>query len=184
MVKATPHIKYSVADYLSLPESEAMRVELLGGDLDMTPGPSPYHQQIARNLGHALWAFVRDNGQGEVLFAPVDVILSEADVAQPDLLFIAARRRGIIRQDAIHGAPDLVVEILSPATAERDRSYKRTLYARAGVREYWLVDPESHAVEVLVLGGKGFRKKAHYARDETLESPLLKRLSVPLREVF
>ena len=93
--------------------------------------------------------------------APFDVVLSDTDVVQPDILFVSNERMGIVTEDNIQGAPDLVIEILSPSTAERDRTFKRSLYARHGVREYWLVDPDARSVEVLVLGEGHFEIVSH-----------------------
>ena len=102
----------------------------------------------------------------------------------PDIFFISKERLEVITKENIRGAPDLVIEILSPATAERDRTYKRTLYARHDVREYWLVDPDERSVEVMILGEAGFETVGIYRKEESLISPLLKGLCLKLREVF
>ena len=177
-------IKFTYTDYKNLPESETARYELLGGDLVMVPSPNEYHQRISGNLQFLLRSFVRERGLGIVYHAPFDVVLSPENVVQPDILFIAAERAHIITEDNVQGAPDLVIEILSPATAGRDRTYKRTLYARYGVGEYWLVDPVGRRIEVLTLGERGFERAAEYGGDEVLHSPLLPGLEIDLREVF
>lgn len=150
----------------------------------MVPSPLPYHQIICRNLEEQLWKFVQAQRLGEVLFAPCDVVLSEETVVQPDILFISSERVAIIHKEEIRGAPDLIVEILSPATAQRDRTYKRTLYARSGVKEYWIVDPDAQTIEVLALGGRGYKRAGIYGREQMLESPLLTELKISLAEVF
>jgi len=122
-----------------------------------------------------------------VLCAPLDVVLGEgeeSEVVQPDIFFISKGREKIIAEEEIRGAPDLVVEIISPGTAERDRGYKKTLYARHGVREYWIVDPKGKTVEVYTLGAKGFELVRMYKANEILESPLLPGLRVDLKEIF
>lgn len=184
MAKAT--IKFTYEDYKSLPESETKRYELLEGELAMIPSPTPYHQDILRNLLRSLDEHVRNRKLGKVYAAPLDVVLSEQNVVQPDLLFIARERTEIIAEEAVRGAPDLVVEVLSPATAQRDRTYKRTLYARHGVREYWLVDPQSKIIEVLKLGRRGYERAGLYSakKGQALASPLLPGLAIPLRELF
>ena len=184
MPKVKTQIKFSYLDYQHLPESETKRYELLGGELVMAPAPKPYHQDILRNLLRILDAYLRIQSAGKLYPAPIDVILSEEDVVQPDILFISQQRLGIIHEEAIHGAPDLHIEILSPATAGRDRTLKRTLYARHGVREYWLVDPETKTIEVLRLGPQGYQLAGRYERGQTLRSPLLSGLAVLLDEVF
>ena len=184
MTQTQVKIKFTVEDYQHLPESETKRYELLGGEIAMAPAPVPYHQEISGKIYFALIRHIRDHHLGKVYDAPLDVILAEEDVVQPDILFISNTRLKIIREEAIHGAPDLVIEILSPATAGRDRSFKRTLYARSGVREYWLVDPETRTIEVLTLGPQGYQLAGRYEKSQTLRSPLLTDLSIALDEVF
>jgi Uma2 family endonuclease len=132
-------------------EREGDRVELIDGVVYVTPAPGTSHQSILEKLVYWLGLYVRSNELGRIFFAPVDVRLSPHDVVQPDLLFIDRTRLAIITERSIEGAPDLVVEILSPGTRERDRGAKRALYARFGVREYWLLDPSMQTIEVLAL---------------------------------
>lgn len=183
MAKAQASIPFRYEDYKSLPESETRRYELLEGELVRTPSPDTYHQGILRNLLRLVDAFVRSHELGTVYLAPLDVVLGE-DVVQPDLLFISPQRAGIIQPQEIRGAPDLIVEILSPSTAERDRTYKRTLYARHGVREYWLVDPDTKTIEVLSLGKAGYRTARRYEGAQPVASPLLAGLSIEPDQVF
>jgi Uma2 family endonuclease len=110
---------------------------------------------------------------------PCDVVLSASDIVQPDILFIAAERLSIIGEKFITAAPDLVVEILSPSTADRDQTLKTKVYGRFGVRELWIASPE-----VLVLAGQSFHRDALYGRGDVLRSPLLPGLEVPLDQVF
>ncbi len=173
---------FTYRDYLLMPEDK--RVELIGGDFYVTPAPSTDHQRVSRDLGEILWSHVREKGLGEVLPAPCDVILSETDVVQPDLLFVSRARAGIIAPEGIRGAPDLVVEILSPATAERDRSVKLKLYGRHGVREYWLADPASRAIEVYTMGREGLEHWRTFPAGMQLASPLLPDLTFAVEEVF
>ncbi|MGQ9631384.1 MAG: Uma2 family endonuclease [bacterium] len=180
-------IKFTYEDYKSLPESETRRYELLEGELVMVPSPTEYHQRISRNLIFALWQFVKERGLGSVYDAPLDVVLGEGkerNVVQPDIFFISNNHLSIVAEEEVRGAPDLIVEISSPSTAERDRTYKKTLYARYGVREYWLVDPQTETVEVFRLGEAGFESVALYKRKDVLLSPLLGGLAIPLEEIF
>jgi Uma2 family endonuclease len=177
-------IKFTYRDYKSLPESETKRYELLEGELVMVPSPTTYHQRISWNLERIIGDFMQKYDLGFIYDAPLDVVFSQEDVAQPDILFIFKERSEIITEDNIRGAPDLIVEILSPATAERDRTYKRTLYARHGVKEYWIVDPDKQAIEVMTLGEAGFETVSVSKKEETLTSPLLKGLRLNLKEVF
>ena len=177
-------IKFTYRDYKNLPESETKRYELLGGELLMVPSPTSYHQRISWNLERILGDFVSRHDLGFVYHAPLDVVFSQEDVAQPDIFFISEEHFEIITEEHIRGAPDLIIEILSPATAERDRTYKRTLYARHGVKEYWIVDPETKSIEVMALQEKGFETAQVYKMGESLSSPLLNKLSLNLEEVF
>ena len=187
MTEPKVKIKFTYEDYKSLPESETERYELLEGELVMVPSPSYKHQLTSGNLEFLLRKFVRENDLGIVLNAPFDVVFEEAGekkVTQPDIFYISKERTHIIGEDEIQGAPDLIIEIISPRTKERDRGYKRTLYARHGVKEYWLVDPEAKTVEVLTLGEKGFELVKAYQSTEVLSSPLLPGLMIDLKEVF
>ncbi len=177
-----PRIKFTVTDYMSMPEGK--RYQLLDGEMVPALSPTTRHQTILGRLSISLHNEVNSSQLGRVWFAPLDVILSDHDVVQPDILFISSRRANIVTEANIQGAPDLVVEILSPATAQHDREYKRTLYSRHGVREYWLVDPEEDMVEVWTESETGLVLTAAYQRGDTLASPLLEGLSIPLEAIF
>jgi Uma2 family endonuclease len=169
-------------EYLLTPEDRLY--ELIAGELHMTPAPLTFHQTIAKRLFRALDRFVDRTGLGEVFFAPCDVYFSRWDVVQPDVLFIASMRLGIVKERCIEGAPDLVVEILSPATAERDRALKLPLYSRHGVQECWLVDPQGRSVEIYVRCDAELQLGRTYREDDDLESPLLARFSFSLAGLF
>jgi Uma2 family endonuclease len=187
MSVVNPNIRFTYDDYKSLPESMEKRYELLEGDLVMVPAPTTRHQFISRNLEFILHGFVRAHGLGSVLDSPVDVVFGEGaarEVAQPDIVFIGRARANIIKEAEIQGAPDLVVEILSPGTEVRDRGYKQHLYGRYGVREYWIVDPESETVEVYRMTQATFDLAARCTVDDALTTPLFPGLSIDLEEVF
>ena len=140
---------------------------------------------ISARLGWRLMRFVEEGDLGKVFPAPCDVVLSNTDVVQPDLLFVSREREHIlVGGDNVQGAPDLVVEILSPSTAGRDRTLKRSLYARHGVGEYWLVDPDDETVTVMALGEGGFETAAVYRKGQTLTSSTLPGFAVGLDEIF
>lgn len=186
-VVVNPHIKFSYEDYKSLPFSEEKQYELLGGEIIMVPSPRPRHQIISSALEFELRSFVKEHELGTVLDAPLDVVLGEGeerDVAQPDIFYISSERSGIIKEEEIRGAPDLVIEIASPSTVDYDRGYKRSLYARSGVREYWIIDPDKEAVEVFTLTEAGYELADQFAKDDTLTSPLLADLEIALADVF
>jgi Uma2 family endonuclease len=177
-----PSLRFTYEDYLLLPEDR--RYEILDGDLFMTPAPTPYHQRVSLNLTFILLRHVREKSLGEVLEAPCDVVLSKTDILQPDILFVAADRLSIIGEKYISGPPDLVVEVLSPATADRDTDLKTKIYARFGVKEMWIADPDAKTVAVLTNSGEGFRQEGLFRQGELLRSPLLPALTIPLDEIF
>ncbi len=143
---ALPQITWQ--DVQQLPD-DGRRYEAIEGDLYVTPAPTVRHQRISKRLERALLALLEDPGHGELLHAPVGVEFPATEEGvQPDILFVSNARRGIVADDWLRGAPDLVVEILSPTTASRDRGIKLRLYERQGVAEYWIVDHEAEAVEV------------------------------------
>ncbi len=175
-------MRFTYEDYLLLPEDR--RYEIIDGDLFMTPAPGTPHQRLIGRLYHFLDDHVRTGKLGEVLIAPCDVVLSPTDIVQPDLLFVAADRVSIIGEKFISAAPDLVVEVLSPSTEDRDRTLKMKLYARAGVRELWIADTKEKKIEVLINSADGFRQEAAFGLGATLRSSLLPGLQIPIVEVF
>lgn len=177
-----PRIKFTVNDYMTTPDDK--RCQLLDGELIVAPSPTTRHQTILIRLSQTLHDWVGSGRTGQVWVAPLDVVLSDYDVAQPDVLFVSNDRSAIITEANIQGAPDLVVEILSPATAQYDRGYKRTLYGRHGVKEYWLVDPDAETVEVLTESAEGLVLRATFQRGDALTSPLLSGLTIELGQIF
>ena len=175
-------VKFTYEDYKHTPEDK--RYELIDGDLIMVPAPRTAHQKSSMNLVNPLFTFVTENGLGVVFAAPYDVVLSETDVVQPDILFVSNERSHIINEDNIRGAPDLVVEVLSPSTAQRDRTLKRTLYALHGVSEYWQADTDAKNVMVLTLEDGEFRVAGIYGEGQTLVSPLLAGFSLEIDRIF
>ena len=150
----------------------------------MVPSPNWQHQRTELKLGARVIWFVERYELGEVATAPTDVVLSDTEVVQPDVLFVSRERTHIIAQDGIHGAPDLVVEILSPSTARRDLTFKRRLYAKHGVKEYWQVNIDERRVTVLSLGNGDYEVAAVYGSGETLTSPVLPGFALVIDEIF
>ena len=173
---------YTYENYQSLPEGAPY--QLIGGELILTPAPSIYHQIISGKLEFQLRAFVTEQNLGLILDAPVDVCLGETETFQPDILFIAKERMDIVEPARINGAPDLVVEILSPATAYYDLRKKFKVYERYGVKEYWIVDPEDKSVQVFIhQDGKLVLDQEKGAADE-VSSRLLAGFTVRLVSIF
>ena len=182
MTSPNPLIKLTYKDYINTPDDK--RYELIDGELILAPAPRRDHQTVEVRLGSRLHLFVDENELGVVYFAPRDVVFSDSDIVQPDLMFISNERMHIDTEAEVWGSPDLVVEILSPSTADRDRTVKQVLYARHGVKEYWLVDADARTIEVLLLRDQGFEPAATYAEGDTLVSRTLPGFSIPLSEIF
>jgi Uma2 family endonuclease len=179
---------WTYRDLVALPEDQ-LRHELIDGEHFVTPSPNTGHQEILKRLFRALDAHVERHHIGEVLFAPFDVKLSLFTVLVPDLVYFTTERFArVVNEKHATGAPDLVVEILSPGTRRRDKGRKRAVYDREGVREYWIVDPEVRSITVLRRprsnAGLTDLTVLTLAEDDILASPLFSGLKIPLREVF
>ena len=140
------------------------RYEIIHGNLLMAPAPDTWHQDWSRELTVILAGCVKRTKLGTVFAAPVDVVLDAENTVQPDLVFVSSANLGIIQQRAIFGTPDLLVELVSPASVRRDRYDKKELYARFGVKEYWIGDPANNTLEVLTL--KKDRYELHCCAEE------------------
>ncbi len=161
---------------------EGDRVDLIGGEVFVTPAPDRDHQSALRNFLALILAALRANPSGEVWFAPYDVRLSEHDVVQPDLLYLAKERLSLSTQRGVLGPPDLVAEALSPATRDLDLGARRDLYERSGVREYWVLDPRAETVTLLRLADGSFAEAA--SEDGRLRSTVVPGLVVDPADVF
>lgn len=137
-------------DYEVLP-ADGRRYELHEGELSVTPAPSPKHQEVSLNLVFLLHHYVKTRGLGRVFYAPIDCILSDNTIVQPDIVYLETKRLPTITSRGIEGPPTLVVEIVSPSTIQIDRRVKFQLYARHEVPYYWIVDPDGRSIEAYTL---------------------------------
>ena len=178
-----PKKVYTYQDYAELPD-DGNRYEIIEGELHMAPAPRPRHQEATINLATVMSQFARSKRLGKVYTAPIDVLLPGlASPVQPDILFIASDRLGIVKEEFIEGSPDLVIEVLSPSNWLDDRRIKFHLYARAGVREYWIVDLERRAIEVFALRGHSFALLNRYGPGETVHSEVLPGFEIAVEAV-
>ncbi len=175
--------KLSFEEFRQLP-IDGKRYELVRGEVHLTLTATTRRQFIVQNLAGSLWPHVIKSNLGEVYTAPLDVRLGRDTALQPDLIFVSNARAGIIQEDWIAGAPDLVVEVSSPSTAAYDRATKLPIYAEAGVAEFWLIDSQAKTVEVLKLQGKKYFVDATLAGDQVLTSNLFPGWQLPLRDLF
>jgi len=174
MRTTSPIVTYD--DYLTLP-ADGKRYEIIEGELSMTPAPFTDHQRILGRLFRFIDEFARKNNAGEVFVAPTDVV-------QPDILFVTKERSHIITIKNIIAAPDLVIEILSESTAVIDRTTKKSLYEKYGVKEYWIVDPDNEVIECFLLKEAKFTLVGSFKKDVSFESVLLKGLTIEVNKIF
>ncbi len=175
--------KLTYEEFRRLPD-DGKRYELIHGEVHLTPSPTTKHQFALQNLSRSLDPFVFKHRLGEIFVAPLDVRLSRDTAVQPDLIFISNSRASIIKENYIDGAPDLVVEILSPSTAAHDRATKLALYAEAGVPEVWLLETVAKTVEVLKLQGKKYLVDSALAGEQKLTSSQFPGWELPLTDLF
>ena len=175
--------KLTYDDLVSLAD-ETRRYEIFDGDLVVTASPTTRHQRVSRNLAFILHDYVSTPGLGEVFYAPVDVILDRHTVVVPDLVYVSKARTSIVQPHAIVGAPDLLVEILSPSTADRDWGAKAKLYARFGVDHDWVVDPDERILTVFSRTRAAYAEAARHARDATVRAAPFSALDLDLGTVW
>jgi Uma2 family endonuclease len=185
-VEATPaSIKFTYDDVLNF-RADGRRHEIIDGEHYVTPSPNTKHQRIVTTLTVALGRYLAGNPLGELFVAPFDVVLTELDVVQPDMLYISRERMSVLTRQHVRGAPDLVVEILSPGTRTTDEVTKRKVYERFGVQEYWIVDPELDTIKIYRHTEQRFVRAADLSVEhaDKLTTPLLPGFSAILADVF
>jgi Uma2 family endonuclease len=185
-VRDTARRKLTYEDYAQIPD-DGLRHEIIDGEHYVSPAPNANHQGLSGNLYVLLTLFVRKNRLGRLYYAPFDVVLSPNDIVQPDILFISKARLAILTEANVQGAPDLVIEILSPSTRHLDETRKRKRYDQLGVQEYWIFDPKSQSVRIFRRGqdaGFGAPSELTAAAGQVLTTPLLPGLEIVLRETF
>lgn len=173
----------TVENYKILPEN-GPRHQLIEGDLYMAPAPNRYHQDISRNLEYILVDYLEETPIGKLYDAPFDVYLDQHNVFQPDIVFISNARLSILTDAGAEGAPDFVVEILSPKTARLDRDNKRRVYASSGVEELWIIAPESRTIEVFYLGENAAEPNVVHDAQARFSSPLFPGLEFDAARIF
>jgi Uma2 family endonuclease len=178
-------LKLTYEDFVNFP-NDGKRHEIIDGEHYVTPSPNAKHQVVLGNLYLSIGNYLRGRSIGIAFLAPFDVVFSNFDVVEPDLLYISRDRLAVLTEAHVRGAPDLVVEILSPGTRRTDERTKLKLYERFGVQEYWIVDPKNSVVKIYRRIGDEFGTASELsaAADEALTTPLLPGWSAPLEEVF
>lgn len=181
MFSLAPHEKATYEIYCHLPEGD--RRELIEGELLVTPAPSEKHQRYSRNIEFEILKFLDEVPLATLYHAPFDVILDQHNVVQPDIIVILEEHRERIVPEGLRGAPDLVIELLSPSTSSRDLVYKRHIYHRFKISEYWIVDPDRDQVRCLLWGEKGYSETLH-EKGAAISSRLLPGFELDLERAF
>jgi Uma2 family endonuclease len=170
-------------DYAALPEDEH-RYEVVDGVLYMSPAPNMDHQGIVLRIAYYLLTYIEFAGLGRVFTAPADVELSERDVVQPDVFVVLNEHLDRLFKSHVIGAPDLVVEVSSPSTVRHDLTEKLLAYARAGVPEYWVVNPDAETVEVLLLEDGAYSSLGVFYGRSVLPSRVAPDMPVKVEQFF
>jgi Uma2 family endonuclease len=186
VMRTTPGVKLTYDDFLQFPD-DGKRHELIDGEHYVTPSPNRKHQAIVWNLAGMIAPYLESHPVGRAFVAPFDVVFSDFDVVEPDLLFISnARLDGVLTAKNVQGAPNLVVEIASPSTRTRDETLKRTLYERFRVEEYWVIEPSAETIVVYRHDDAAYRPSSELTvkAGHTLITSLLPGLRLPLERIF
>jgi Uma2 family endonuclease len=179
-------VKLTYEDFVLFPD-DGKRHELIDGEHYVTPSPNTKHQAISVNLAGMIWGYLQQRPIGRVFMAPLDVVFSDFDTVEPDLLYLSnARVATVLTPKHAKGAPDLVVEIGSKGTRKRDETIKRRLYERFGVSEYWVIDPQIDTIKVYRRAGDRYKRAAELSLEDgdVLTTPLLPGLDLPLAKIF
>jgi len=170
-------------DYEALP-ADGRRYELHDGELLVTAAPGLPHQRVVGRLFALLRQHVETHGLGEVFVSPLDCILSETTVVQPDIVYLAAAQSSLASTRGIEGPPALAIEVVSRSTAQLDRGAKLQLYARHGISHYWIVDPEARTMEAYVLTESAFRAAARLSGADRGSLPPFPSLTIALSTLW
>jgi Uma2 family endonuclease len=182
-VPGPPQDFWTYEDYAALPD-DGHRYEIVNGVLVMAPAPTPEHQDIVGEIYAYLRTYVKLAGFGRVFMGPIDVVLGPKNVFQPDVLVVLNAHLDRIQAKKMVGAPDLVVEVMSPGSGVMDRIAKYAVYARAGVTEYWIVKPDGQTIEVFVLEAGEYHSLGVFRGQEELPSRVVPGLSVHVEQFF
>jgi Uma2 family endonuclease len=183
---SSPAVKLTYDDFVHFPD-DGKRHELIDGEHCVTPSPNIRHQRILGSLHLVIGSWLEDHPIGQIFVAPLDVVLSPVDVVEPDLLYLSNERAGqVLTPLHAKGVPELLIEIASRGTRRRDETIKRRLYERAGISEYWIVDPEIDVIRVHRRDGEGFGRHVELSREagDVLTTPLLPGLELSLARIF
>lgn len=176
--------KITVTEFFEMDLEEGYFYELINGKIVRKQAPSPAHQHASMEITTLMNNFIKEKQLGKLFAAPIDVFFDAHSNAQPDILFIKKERDFLITKDGIMGAPDLIVEILSPSTFKLDRTDKFDLYLYFGVSEYWIVDPKNQSIEVYILTDNRYKMVSFAIENGVVESKVLDGLMIEVNRIF
>ncbi len=176
-------VRFLASDIWDAPEDRNI-YEVIDGELYVTPAPGWWHQNAVSVLLAVISSYIRPRKLGKIVPAPTGVVLDDHNGLESDLIYISQERAGIITERGVEGAPGLVVEVLSPSTAVRDRGIKMRRYAAAGIPNYWIVDPANRTLEAYRLGAAGYEFAAVHGPGDVFRPELFPGLEIPIDELF
>jgi Uma2 family endonuclease len=176
-------VRFHAEDIWDAPEDDKI-YEVIDGELYVSPSPSWWHQLAVGNLYAILWHFIRTHDLGKIVTAPLGVVLGPEDGVEPDLVYVSRERMGIITDRGVEGAPDLVVEVLSPSTRSRDLGIKLRRYAAAGVPHYWVLDTDAHELMPFRLGAQGYEPIGTFGPGTLFRPDLFPGLEIPIDDLW
>jgi Uma2 family endonuclease len=182
-VAARVKVRFQAGDIWDAPE-DGNQYEVIDGELYVTPSPSWTHQYVVGKLYLRLGTWIYEHGLGKIVPAPTGVVLDPETAVEPDLVYISRERLDIISDRGVEGAPDLVVEVLSPSTGARDRGIKMRRYAAAGIPHYWLVDLPARTLEPYRLGERGYERVGTYGPGSVFQPELFPGLAIAIDDLF
>ncbi len=176
---------FTYEDYLALPEASGHRFEVLNGTLAREPSPGVIHQRVSRRLQRLLEDyFLQVDPDGEIFDAPLDVTMGPTTVVQPDLFLVSGKQQNIVKEDRIDGAPELIVEVISPSHLRKDRLEKMQVYQKHGVEHYWIVDPHERTLECFALANGVYSVVGGGMDDDTVSPPGFEQLHISLEGLW
>ncbi len=176
--------KISVKEFSEMDLDENFYYELINGNIVKKQAPKPSHQSASMELGTLLNVFIKEKQLGKLFASPIDVFFDDYNNTQPDLLFIKKERSFIVTNNGIEGAPDLIIEILSPSTQSIDKREKFKLYQQFGVQEYWIVDPNNKSIDVFSLENNRYENLFVATDNEIIQSQVLEGFSLDVSQIF
>ena len=174
---------FTYEDYQQFPD-DGKRYEIINGELFMLPSPIIPHQRVSKNLTYFFEQYLRKNPIGELFVAPCDVLLSDTNIVEPDLLIVLSENKHIITTKNIEGVPDFIIEILSPFNRVMDIRRKKALYEQFGVKEYWIIDLELETIQKLLLKNELYVDAGTFEKTQTIFSEVVKGFSIKGKKVF